>query len=69
MLTDNNAPSVQILKTDIDITDSGFLHVQEKRPNNQDNDLPNMFIRVLLNGYSVGASLLPSLKVEYKVSA
>lgn len=63
-----NISSQQILKNGVDATDSGWTNMQENYPNNMDSDLPNMSVTVVLKGFSVGASLLPSLKVEYKVS-
>lgn len=61
----DNVPSVQISKHDIDAVDGGFPckgnEVQSAK------DFPQMSITVVLQGFSIGASLLPSLKVEYKV--
>jgi hypothetical protein len=59
----DNVPSIR--KDDVDVTDSGFPSCKDTRPT---KDFPQMSITVVLQGFSVGASLLPSLKVEYKVS-
>ena len=56
----DNIPGVYISKDDIDATDSGSPYKVAK-------DFPQMSITVVLQGFSIGASLLPSLKVEYKV--
>lgn len=58
----DNVPSVE--KDDIDVTDSGF-PCKDTQPT---KDFPQMSVTVVLQGFSIGASLLPSLKVEYKVS-
>ena len=59
----NNTPLVQISKDGIDATDSGSPYEGAQRS----KDFPQMSIIVVLQGFSIGASLLPSLKVEYKV--
>ena len=58
----DNIPLIQ--KEDIDVTDSGF-PCKDTQPT---KDFPQMSVTVVLQGFSIGASLLPSLKVEYKVS-
>lgn len=64
-LIGDNVPSVQISKDDIDATDGGFpCKDSEVQPT---KDFPQMSITAVLQGFSIGASLLPSLKVEYKV--
>ena len=59
----DNVPGVYISKDDIDATDSGSPYKVAER----NKDFPQMSITVVLQGFSIGASLLPSLKVEYKV--
>lgn len=59
----DNVPLVQISKDDIDVPDSGFPYKGAQHS----KDFPQMSITVVLQGFSIGASLLPSLKVEYKV--
>ena len=56
-------PSVEISKDDIDATDSGFPCKETQSA----KDFPQMSVTAVLQGFSIGASLLPSLKVEYKV--
>lgn len=58
-----NVPVVQVSEGDIDVTDAGFPYTNTQPT----KDFPQMSITVVLQGFSIGASLLPSLKVEYKV--
>lgn len=59
----DNIPGVYVSKDGIDATDSGSPYKVAER----NKDFPQMSITVVLQGFSIGASLLPSLKVEYKV--